>query len=51
MVFITPKQAAEILRVSTWTVRQLCASGDIHAVKAGRQWRIFREEFEAKYHL
>ena len=51
MVFITTRQAAEVLRIDRTTVRHLCRSGEIRAVKAGRQWRIYREDFENKYQL
>ena len=51
MVFITTRQAADLLRIDRTTVRHLCRSGEIRAVKAGRQWRIYREDFEAKYQL
>lgn len=40
----TPRQLAEALSVSEFTVYRLIQSGQIHAIKAGRQWRIPADE-------
>lgn len=42
----TPKEVAEALAVSEFTVYRLIQSGRIRAVKAGRQWRISPDEAE-----
>ena len=44
--YYTVQQAAERLRLSTWTVRQAANTGRIRAVKArnGRDWRIPHDE-------
>lgn len=38
----TPREAAELLGISERSVQRLCASGQIEAVRVGRQWRIGR---------
>lgn len=40
----TPKEVAEALAGSEFTVYRLIQSGHIKAVKAGRQWRTPAEE-------
>lgn len=40
---VDPREAAEILGISEPTVCRLCRSGEIKAVKIGRQWRVSRE--------
>ena len=41
-VFVTPPEAAQLLRVNERTVVRLCGDGDIKAVKVRKQWRINR---------
>lgn len=38
----TPREAAQLLGISERSVQRLCASGQIEAVRVGRQWRIGR---------
>jgi excisionase family DNA binding protein len=42
----TPKELAETLNVSEFSVYRLIQAGRIHAVKVGSQWRI--PEMEAR---
>lgn len=42
----TPREVAESLSVSEFTVYRLIQSGRIKAIKAGRQWRIPADEAE-----
>jgi len=41
---LTPREAAEILQLSTRQVQALCASGELPAERYGLQWRIRRED-------
>jgi excisionase family DNA binding protein len=43
---ITKRQAAEFFGVSEKTVGRWIASGELHAHRLGRQWRIAPEEVE-----
>lgn len=43
----TAAEVADILRINVKSVRHLCTSGRIAAVKAGREWRIPREALQA----
>jgi len=43
---LTPEQAAEILTVSPKTIRDWLRSRKLRGVKAGRQWRIRREDLD-----
>lgn len=38
---VHPREVASNLNVTERTVRRMCERGDIPAVKAGRQWRIY----------
>ena len=40
---LTVKQFANFAQVSEKTVRKLCASGKLQAVKVGRKWAISRK--------
>lgn len=40
--FITPTEAAQLLRVNERTVTRLCNDGAVKAVKVRKQWRINR---------
>lgn len=44
VVFLTPEQAAEILSISTATVRAYARSGIIPARKIGKHWRFLETE-------
>ena len=48
---LTIDQAAELLKVSTYTVYQLVSAeripGKIFAKKVGRSWRIMRKEIDS----
>jgi excisionase family DNA binding protein len=37
---LTAQQAAELLRVSLWTVRRECRAGNLQASRYGRAWHI-----------
>ena len=39
----TVKEAAVFLKTTKQQVRKMIASGDLYAVKAGREWRILQE--------
>ncbi len=43
---LTIEDVAEILRVSTSTVRKLIDAGDLKAFKVGGQWRIRRSDLD-----
>jgi len=45
---MTVKEAAECLKLSEFTVRKLCRTGQIAAVKypGGKMWRIPRTELQ-----
>ncbi len=47
-VVMTVKEAAECLKLSEFTVRKLCRTGKIAAVKypGGRMWRIPKAELK-----
>ena len=47
--FITPREAAAVLRLSLQTVYRQIALGVIPAVRVGTSHRIPRSEFEAKF--
>ncbi len=40
----TPRELAEALNVSEFSIYRLIQAGRIHAVKVGRQWRIPEKE-------
>ena len=44
--FLTPKEAAEILKVHYQTVYELCANGSLKHIKVGRQIRIKPEDLD-----
>lgn len=41
---VTPKQLAEFLQLSEMTVKRALKSGELKGFKAGRDWRIEKEE-------
>jgi excisionase family DNA binding protein len=41
---MTTRQVGEMLRMSSWTVYKLIKSGEINAVKVGRNWKVRRAE-------
>jgi excisionase family DNA binding protein len=41
---LTASEAARLLRVSRQTVYRRCTTGDLPALRVGRQWRIARPE-------
>jgi len=45
---LTTAEAAELLRVSEFTIRRWCASGRLPAIKLGRDWRISRTRLDRK---
>ena len=38
--FLTVKETADYLRISSRTVYRLIESGEVHAVRIGKQWRV-----------
>ncbi len=48
MEYLTVDEAAAVLKLSKYTVRELLKSKKLHGVKiaGGRQWRIQRDELE-----
>ena len=46
-VFVTPAEAARLVRVSERTVTRLCKDGTLKAVKVRKQWRVNRESLLA----
>jgi len=40
---LTVEEAAELLRLSAYTVRELARTGKIPARKVGKEWRFSRE--------
>lgn len=44
--WMTPEEIASALKISASTVRRLCESGQLEAVKAGVQWRIPKQAYE-----
>jgi excisionase family DNA binding protein len=48
---ITPKEAAELLRINVETVRRLLRTGQLPGCKVGpRQWRTRRVDLDAYLH-
>jgi excisionase family DNA binding protein len=47
--FLTPPEAAAILRVHLNTIYTLINAGDIPSIRVGKSHRIPRSEFEAKF--
>jgi excisionase family DNA binding protein len=47
LLMLTPDQAAEALQLSYFTVIRMCQSGELAAIKCGREWRIPMREVEA----
>jgi excisionase family DNA binding protein len=45
--FFTPKEVADLLRVSSMTVYRLIQSGDLRAVRVGRAYRILEDDIDA----
>jgi excisionase family DNA binding protein len=45
--FITPEEAAKVLRVNTHTVYRALRAGKLPGGKVGAQWRISRADLEA----
>ncbi len=44
---MTPREAAEFLRISLRTLYRLLQQGDVEGTKVGGQWRIPRDELES----
>ena len=44
--FFTAKEAAEYLRIAEITLKRHLYSGKLKGYKAGRQWRIRKEDIE-----
>lgn len=41
---LTTEDVARILRISEYTARGLCKSGEIRSKKIGRNWRVKQED-------
>lgn len=44
---LTVKEAASLLKTSRQQIRRMIQSGDLPAVKVGREWRILRESISS----
>jgi excisionase family DNA binding protein len=44
---LTVEEAAKIIKVSPKTVRDWLRSGQLRGLKAGKQWRILRQDLES----
>ena len=44
---LTPREVAEVMRVSTMTVYRLIKAGDLTATRVGRSYRIFENDVAA----
>jgi excisionase family DNA binding protein len=44
--FLTVAEVAEMMRVSTMTVYRLIKSGDLHAVRIGKSYRLTEDEVD-----
>ena len=44
--FLTVAEVAEMLRVSTMTVYRLIKSGELHAIRIGKSYRLAEEEVD-----
>ena len=44
--FLTPREVAAALRVSTDVIRRLLRRGDLPAVRIGRTWRVDEDELQ-----
>lgn len=45
-LILTVPQAARLLQVTPGTVKKMCATGQLKAVKLGAGWRIDRQQLE-----
>ena len=45
--FLTVAEVAEMMRVSTMTVYRLIKSGDLHAVRIGKSFRLLETDVDA----
>ena len=45
--FLTPREVADQLRVSSMTVYRLIKSGELRAVRVGKAYRILEEDVDA----
>lgn len=42
---MTVAEFAKFAHCSEWVVRRKCKSGEIPAMKAGKQWTVFAQEY------
>lgn len=47
MIVLTVKEAAVLLKTSRQQVRKMIQSGELAAVKVGREWRIVKDAIDA----
>ncbi len=40
VMILTPREAAQRVKVSEQTIRRLCRNGSLRCRKVGKQWRI-----------
>jgi len=45
--YLTPDQVAEMLQLTSYTIREFIKEGKIRAIKIGRSWRIDLSDLEA----
>lgn len=38
--FLTPEQAADMLKISKWTIKRKCEQHELPAIKIAGKWRI-----------
>ena len=44
---LTPREVAEVMRVSTMTVYRLIKSGELRAVRVGKSYRLREDDIDA----
>lgn len=42
---MTVEEFAEFSGCSVWTVRKKCQKGELPAMKAGKRWKVFAQEY------
>ena len=45
--FLTPREVADLLRVSNMTVYRLIKSGELRAVRVGKAYRLLEDDVDA----
>lgn len=42
---MTVEEFSEFSGCSVWTVRKKCQTGELPAIKAGKRWKVFAQEY------